>query len=77
MPIKTIKCSRLNKAFRREYITHVTTPDLEVFVNFDDYTAYKTWSPLNIMCDEYNTKEDHCNLNQEPCTFTEWKSLSK
>jgi hypothetical protein len=54
MPIKTIKCSRLNKAFRREYITHVTTPDLEVFVNFDDYTAYKTWSPLNIMCDEYN-----------------------
>ena len=73
MEIKTIKCTRLNKAYREKMNLSSGgghTPDLEVFVGFSDSATAK---PENIMCDEYQSNTKNCGLNNKPCTYDKWK----
>ena len=72
-----IKCSRLNKEYRKFF--GGSNPNLEVFVEFIkiEYSSSDTkLETEGIMCDEYNRiGNNKCGIDGRECTYRYWKSF--
>lgn len=60
MPIEKIACPRLSREDQPG----------EVFVRFD-----ADEKPTGVMCDKYDSDDNHCKLDNKPCTYESWESF--